>query len=277
MLDEDKMDRTLLLVDDEENILSSLTRLFRKSGYNIIRASSGQQGLEMLEQYPVGVIVSDQRMPEMQGVEFLSKVKLRYPDTIRMILSGYTDLKSITDAINEGAVYKFLTKPWDDDLLQKNVAEAFERYEMKVVNAWLAEELDSTIDSLERANEDLNQNVTVKTEEAELNMHVLRISQEVLENMPAGIIGIDDHGLVVITNKLTEEWITDGSESVIGSMAKDSLPNAMFELYQSVFNSNHERCENITLPNSLKLEVRGRQLGKSSSSSGTVLVLTKSM
>lgn len=277
MLNEDKMDRTLLLVDDEENILSSLTRLFRKSGYNIIRANSGQQGLEMVKKHSVGVIVSDQRMPEMQGIEFLSKVKLTHPDTIRMILSGYTDLKSITDAINEGAVYKFLTKPWDDDLLLKNVAEAFELYEMKLVNAWLAEELDSTIDSLENANKELNQDVEQKTVEADLNMHILRIAQEVLENMPAGIIGIDDHGLVAITNKLTEEWIADGSESVIGSMAKDSLPNSIFDLYQSVLKNNDERVENITFPNGLKLDVRCSKLGTNSDSGGTILVLTKSL
>lgn len=277
MIDERKMDRTLLLVDDEENILSSLARLFRKSGYIILRANSAKEGIEILKKHPVGVIVSDQRMPEMTGVEFLSNVKLTHPDTIRIILSGYSDIKSITDSINEGSVYKFLTKPWDDELLLKNVAEAFERYEMKVINTWLAEELDSTIDSLEYANKELSKNVVKKTEEADLSTHVLRIAQEMLENMPAGIIGIDDDGLVVISNKLTEEWLADKNGSVVGCMAEESLPTPMFKLYKNVLENNDEQFESIVLSNSFKLEVRCRKLSETSNAGGTVMVLTQSI
>lgn len=277
MIDERKMDRTLLLVDDEENILSSLARLFRKSGYIILRANSAKEGIEIVKEHPVGVIVSDQRMPGMTGVEFLSNVKLTHPDTIRIILSGYSDIKSITDSINEGSVYKFLTKPWDDELLLKNVAEAFERYEMKVINTWLAEELDSTIDSLEYANKELSKNVVKKTEEVDLSTHVLRIAQEMLENMPAGIIGIDDDGLVVISNKLTEEWLADKNGSVVGCMAKESLPAPMFKLYNSVLENKDEQFESIVLSNSFKLEVRCRKLSETSNAGGTVMVLTQSL
>lgn len=136
-------ERSLLLVDDEENILSALTRLLRRDGYRIFRATSGMAGLELLGQHDVGVIVSDQRMPELTGVEFLSKVKDLYPDTVRIILSGYTDLNSVTDAINQGAVYKFLTKPWDDGLLRKNIDEAFQHYELKRENRHMAGELQN--------------------------------------------------------------------------------------------------------------------------------------
>lgn len=277
MIDEEKMDRTLLLVDDEENILASLVRLFRRTGYNIVRANSGKEGLEILEKHPVGVIVSDQRMPEMTGVEFLSKVKHLYPDTIRIVLSGYTDLKSITDAINEGSIYKFLTKPWDDELLKKNVEEAFERYEMKLINQWLGEELESANKSLEYANEELNKNVVKKTEEADLNLHVLKIAQEVLENMPAGVIGIADDGFVAITNKSTEEWFAVDSGSIIGSMADDALPKSICDLYKSVLKNNDEQCINITLDNSLKFVARCKNLGENSDSKGTIIVITKSM
>ena len=111
-----KGNRTLLLVDDEEKILSSLERLFRKEGYTILRADSGKQGLNFLKKYTINVILSDQKMPEMTGVEFLSKAKILYPDTIRIILSGYSDLESILDAINKGEIFRFVTKPWDNDL-----------------------------------------------------------------------------------------------------------------------------------------------------------------
>jgi len=274
---ETKRDRVLLLVDDEENILSSLVRLFRTEKYTILRASSGRQGIEILKDQEVGVIISDQRMPEMTGVEFLSKVKLTHPDTIRIVLSGYTELKSITDAINEGAIYKFLTKPWNDDLLKKNVAEAFEGHEIKLENQRLNDELKAAYTSLEKINKELNENFEKKSEEAEINMHALGIAQEVLEHMPAGIIGIANDGVVAITNKLSEKWIASDSKTVIGSMAKQSLPIAIFDLYKSVTEGNYERCEAITLENSIRLEIRGSKLGKYSKSDGIVLVLTKIM
>ncbi|MDO8437588.1 MAG: response regulator [Nitrosomonadaceae bacterium] len=99
------------------------------------------EGLKLLAQNEVGVIISDQRMPEMTGVKFLSKVKDIYPDTVRIVLSGHTELNAVTDAINRGAIYKFLTKPWEDELLQANVQEAFQRYEMKMENIRLQQEL----------------------------------------------------------------------------------------------------------------------------------------
>jgi EAL domain-containing protein (putative c-di-GMP-specific phosphodiesterase class I)/FixJ family two-component response regulator len=119
-----KPQRTLLLVDDEPHILASLMRVFRRDGYHILSVHSGAEGLELLSKHKVDVIISDQRMPGMTGVEFLQQAKVNYPDTIRIVLSGYTELKSVTDAINEGSVYRFLTKPWDDDLLRAQIGKA---------------------------------------------------------------------------------------------------------------------------------------------------------
>ncbi|MDP2155705.1 MAG: response regulator, partial [Sulfuricella sp.] len=127
------------------------TRLLRRDGYNILKATNAAAALDLLAQNPVGVIISDQRMPEMSGVEFLRRVKQIYPDTVRMVLSGYTDLKSVTDAINEGAVYRFLTKPWDDDLLRANIQEAFQRYELAQDNQRLSDEMASINEELNRA------------------------------------------------------------------------------------------------------------------------------
>ncbi|SFN94556.1 response regulator receiver modulated diguanylate cyclase/phosphodiesterase with PAS/PAC sensor(s) [Formivibrio citricus] len=122
-------EHTLLLVDDEPNILSALSRLLRREGYHILTAGSGREGLELLATHPVQVILSDQRMPEMAGTEFLHRVKELHPDTVRIVLSGYADLESVTLAVNEGAIYKFLYKPWDDALLQEHIRDAFLYYE----------------------------------------------------------------------------------------------------------------------------------------------------
>jgi len=120
--------QTLLLVDDEENILHSLKRLLRKEPYQILCCGSAIEALELLALHQVQVIISDQRMPEMNGTEFLSRVKEMYPETIRLVLSGYTDLRSVTDAINHGAIYKYLTKPWQDEELKAEISAAFRRY-----------------------------------------------------------------------------------------------------------------------------------------------------
>ena len=117
--------QTLLLVDDEPNILASLSRLLRREGFQILTATSPTEAFELLAKHTVQVILSDQRMPDMSGTEFFSRVRQLYPDTIRIVLTGYTDLESVTGAINRGAIYKFLTKPWDDDQLREQIREAF--------------------------------------------------------------------------------------------------------------------------------------------------------
>lgn len=123
------MQHTLLLVDDEPNILSTLTLLLGDAGYRILTATSGKDALERLTHETVHVIISDQRMPYMTGSELLSQVRKLYPGTVRMILSGYADFDAVKDAINEGAIYKFLSKPWDDDALLVNVRDAVAKYE----------------------------------------------------------------------------------------------------------------------------------------------------
>ncbi|HJV03302.1 MAG TPA: EAL domain-containing protein [Burkholderiaceae bacterium] len=120
--------QTLLIVDDDVNVLSSLHRLFRRDGYQILTAVSPAEGFELLALHPVQVILCDQRMPIMSGTEFLSKVKEMYPDTIRIILSGYTGLEAVLDSINRGAIYRFYTKPWDDTQLRDNIRLAFHHY-----------------------------------------------------------------------------------------------------------------------------------------------------
>lgn len=120
--------QTLLLLDDEPNILRALGRVLRRDGYEILMANRAEDAFEILARNDVQVIITDQRMPEMSGTDFLGQVKGLYPDTVRIILSGYTDLRTVTDAINQGEVYKFLLKPWDDEDLRSVVAQAFRHW-----------------------------------------------------------------------------------------------------------------------------------------------------
>lgn len=120
-----KESRTLLLVDDEVNIQRALTRVLRGEGYRILGATSARDAIEILGQHEVQVIIADQRMPDVTGTEFLTIVKTTHPNTVGILLSGYSDAAAVTDAINRGAIYKFLTKPWDDDDIRLQVREAF--------------------------------------------------------------------------------------------------------------------------------------------------------
>ncbi|MGG7604676.1 EAL domain-containing protein [Massilia sp. BKSP1R2A-1] len=120
--------QTLLIVDDDVNVLTALHRLFRRDNYRVLTASSPAEGFELLALYRVQVIVCDQRMPVMSGTEFLSKVKEMYPETIRIILSGYTGVETVLDSINRGAIYRFYTKPWHDQQLRENIRLAFRHY-----------------------------------------------------------------------------------------------------------------------------------------------------
>ena len=113
----------LLFVDDEERILNALRSVFRNQ-YNVFTASSGPEAMEFLKRFRPHVVISDQRMPDMTGVEFLRQVKDFAPQTVRMLLTGYSDLASIVGSINDGEVFRFISKPWDNTEIQKTVAEA---------------------------------------------------------------------------------------------------------------------------------------------------------
>ena len=262
--------RSLLLVDDEENILSALKRLFRRDGYQIFTASSAKQGLELLMAHPIGVIVSDQRMPEMCGTDFLSKVKDRYPDTVRIVLSGYTDLQSITDAINRGAIYKFLTKPWEDDLLRANIQEAFERYELGREKNRLTAELIAANHQLGVAKLQLEGRVDAKSLEALRNLNILRVSQEVLESLPVGVIGVDDDGLIALSNAMANKiFLHYGNTPLSGEFASERLPAAMLACLSGDAVKGAIECR---LDDGRKLDFWCHRTGTASQGCGTVFV-----
>ncbi len=115
----------VLFVDDEERILSALKTIFR-SKYHVLTAANGREALDFIGKFKIPVIVSDQRMPGMLGVELLRRSRELSPDSVRVLLTGYSDLASIVGSINEGEVYRFISKPWDNQELQQVIAEAVE-------------------------------------------------------------------------------------------------------------------------------------------------------
>lgn len=160
---------TILCVDDEPNILSSLRRLFRPHGYRVLVAESGAAGLALLEQEPIEVVISDMRMPQMDGAQFLEQVRLRWPDTMRLLLTGYSDIQSILAAINRGEIHRYITKPWDDNDILLIVRHALERRaleqlaarqneELRLLNASLEAKVEARTREIAQANERLKSN-----------------------------------------------------------------------------------------------------------------------
>lgn len=266
--------RVLLIVDDEENILRSLGRLLRRDGYSLLTAANGPEALELLARHPVGVIVSDQRMPGMNGSEFLERAKDIRPDSVRIMLSGYTDLQSVTDAINRGAIYRFLTKPWDDELLRENIRQAFEQYELRAERDRLATELQALNANLAESNQGLERRVACQGHEIDQHQHLLELSREVLEQLPVGVLGVDGDGRIAIANAIGSRLVDAVSGEVLGKLAVQALPVALREILAVVgqdraVERHHVRVSDTSLP----LTVHAKCIGTQPGCRGVVLVL----
>ena len=126
---------TVIVVDDEQNVLKSLQRLFRREEYRFICAGSGAEGLKLMtETAHVAVIISDQRMPEMNGSEFLARSREYAPDAVRMLLTGYSDMETTVAAMNEGGATRYISKPWEDSVLLQTVREGVRQYHLQQEN-----------------------------------------------------------------------------------------------------------------------------------------------
>jgi len=126
--------KSILIVDDEENVRNALRRSLRKEGYTLHFAEGPAVALEMLKHTPVDLVVSDHMMPQMSGIDFLTLVRDRYPDMVRLMVTGHADLETAIKAINHGEIHRFLTKPWDDMELKVTLFLAFERQDLEREN-----------------------------------------------------------------------------------------------------------------------------------------------
>ena len=252
--------RTLLLVDDESNILAALQRALRRDGYRIIASDDPHQALELIARERVDVILADHRMPGMNGVEFLRRAKEKYPEAIRIVLSGYTDLQFITDAINEGAIYKFLTKPWDDEQLREQVREAFRGKE-------IADENRRLTAALQVANQELQAHVAEKERQARQIETVLDTLQEVLQLIPWPILGVDETGMVALSNSAADVRL-GGNTPLLGQDARESLPPQM-----AGWLAAGDAIPEQALHEGRKYRVIYKPMGQHSRSRGTLLAL----
>ena len=164
---------TLLLVDDEPSILSALRRLFRPHGYRILTAEGGEAGLALLASETVDLVISDMRMPGMDGAAFLQAVRERWPQVVRILLTGYADMNSTVNAINQGEIYRYISKPWNDEEMVSIVREALTRQRLEAENRHLQALTQRQNEELRLLNNSLEQKVAERTQALEEALRML--------------------------------------------------------------------------------------------------------
>jgi response regulator RpfG family c-di-GMP phosphodiesterase len=188
-------EQTILFVDDEPAVLRAMQRLFRTREFHILTAAGGVDGLTLLAEHNVQVVVSDQRMPGMSGTDFLKEVRRRHPETIRCILSGYAEMHSVIDAINDGNVYRFIAKPWDDEELKALIAECLDVAESMDSERLERRKLESRANALEHKNAQFVELTT-------LQESLVRSGRELLEYLPVAVAAMNANGTMVYTNRM---------------------------------------------------------------------------
>ncbi len=259
-------DRVLLCVDDEVGVLRSLKRFLRKENYQIVTATGGAEGLALLERHPAQVVLSDQRMPEMMGTVFLRQVKERYPDTVRVMISGYAEVHSILESINEGEIYRFLPKPWNDEELKVTLRQCFDRYNLIRQNREMIGQIQQQNETLRSLNETLEQLVEERTQS-------LHFAQEIVEKLPYAVLGISCEGFAALANEAARR-IFASTTFFLGADLDVFLPAEVVEAVEQGLSG--------ILPHDLTLSLNGRTvrsqiipLGESPTLRGCMLLIDR--
>ncbi len=266
----------ILCVDDERSVLKSLERLFLDSDYEIITAESGEEGLEILKDTElVQIIISDYRMPGMNGVDFLKEVYKLNPDTMKIVLSGYADTASIVDAINEGRIYKFVPKPWNDDDLKVTISNALDYYFAQRKNIQLTRELEAKNDELREINFNLEQVAGERTTELIKHDIMLAHSQNILNALPVGVIGIDPEGLILQCNRKGLSLLCKDEANVVGMNRRDSFCEEINKFIEEV--TEKGALSGHVVNNGTAIRVKGVYMNDSGGQEGIVLALEESV
>lgn len=256
---------TVLFVDDEESILRSLQRTLRKEPYRILTASSGQEGLDIMASEKVELVVSDQRMPVMTGSQFLRTVSERSPHSVRVMLSGYAEPNIIVESINNGGVYRFIAKPWNDDELKSTLRQCLEHYDILQDNRRLSDLLAQQVEDLERLNLQLESAVVNRTRS-------LAFAQDILESLPRIVLGISREYELVVSNDAARRALPTVCGSLPGADIVDILPASAVLAVRQCFETGIDVTCNVAW-DGLVLRANVALLGDPAQPRGCVLLM----
>ncbi len=264
---DNELKHAILCVDDEKQILSALKRLLRRERFDLFTATSGEEGLEIMASQNIHLVISDHRMPEMSGISFLAKVREAFPDAIRILLTGYTEIDSIKASINEGHVYKFLLKPWNDDNLKQEIRKALERYDLIQANRALHLMVAQKNEELEQINKDLETIIKQRTRELELQNQALELTRVLFRGLPVAAVGVSYDQTIILINRQAERLKINGRTLMVGNFLADYFSKNEMKKLLPVFESKVNQVTfSITaenLPYSVSLSaLTGRFSGK---------------
>ena len=262
----------VLCVDDERNVLRSLERLCLEEPYTVLTADSSAAGLAILEKQFCPVVISDYRMPDMSGVAFLREVRKRWPDTVRIVLSGYADVASIVSAINEGEIYKFIPKPWNDDELKVAIANALDKYRLQQENKRLTAELVAKNAELEQLTRNQEKIIEEKTADLLIQNRSLQLAQTILNMLPLAVIGIDNEGMIVHLNRFASAMFRS-SGIMVGETAQSVLPELLLNAAQKA--QEAEQSVDFRAPDGAHGTVSCVPLFEGAHVVGKVIIITK--
>jgi len=189
----DQPPASLLFVDDEANILKSLKRLFRPQGYTIHTAESGAAGLACMEEHHIDLVISDMRMPEMDGAAFLEQVYRRWPNSVRILLTGYADIASTIDAVNKGCIYRYISKPWEDNDILLTIQRGLEQKNLERERLRLVQLTQKQNRELRNFNASLENKVTARTSELQQTVSFLELANNSLDQSYQSTVEVFSH------------------------------------------------------------------------------------
>lgn len=222
------MTTKVLFVDDDKNIISAVRRLFIREGHELFFAGSGAEGLKLLKETPVSVIVSDMRMPQMDGVEFLKRAKEICPGAVRLVLSGYSDIKSVLEAVNEGHIWRYITKPWVDIEFKLTIRHAMELHQHTEEKKRLLAMIKAKNEMLEQMNMDYDSKIQDHAWQLQEKTSILNMMaenrrySEVIEKARDAVSKLLDNAPVFVFAPFLEESF-GGIPSEAEQLAREAL------------------------------------------------------
>jgi FixJ family two-component response regulator len=235
----------ILIVDDEANVLTALRRMLHREPYQVHTANTAEEALEMLREKEVSLIISDYRMPSMNGVTFLQQAKELQPDSVRIILSGFADIGAIIDAVNRGEIFKFIAKPWNDDELKMTISLSLEHWQLLKRNKELSGELLSKNQELQLLNDNLEAEIARRSRDLFLKDRRYLLSQFIVEHTPVALFGIDESGMIALANRNTETVIGKPAGAIIGTRFQDAFEPEIAELIRKLMMRNEAGIREI--------------------------------
>lgn len=253
---------TIVCVDDEAGILRSIRRSLKHEHVEVLTASSGREALQLMRDRRVALLLTDYRMPEMNGIELLEQVATLSPETFRIILTGYAEANILIDAINRGQIYKVLYKPFQEEDIKLTVRSGLEHYVQACQNRSLMQELAAKNQQLAACNSQLTEGLEGTKGELVISSNALSLAQQLLHEIPAAVVGVEPSGEIVFANRVGNAWFGSaaGATSIVGTDVRDLVPEEVHQAVQQVIEGSDEQCTTMTAEEGVRLAVTCRPI-----------------